>query len=934
MAIMARLAPLHLDPATEADVVEEIWQHLEDALAEAQARGEDADAVAREFVEALDVGALDHVMQARRAAGALHASPPIGSASPARNFIDTLRRDVVYGWRSLWRSRGATIAIVLSLAIVIGANTVIFGLVDAMFLRRVPLPHAEQLATVTPVSNGRAVSVHYWQYQRLQALANMPPMAAFRFEGVEVVTPSGEHADMWIDLVTGGYFQLLGVKPALGRAISTEDEHLAAPVAVISDEFWTRYLDRRSDVLGKTLALDDVTVTIVGVMPPSFTGLQFARHFQIALPFSLSPSGFPDVSIASATIVARLTGSENREARAAALDAAFHVCCVDDADIRASGLGSARSAGMMRHVMIDDPPTAEHTARYEDTGPGLRVILNDASRGLTWSVNFRDRYRDVLLATMAAVLLLLLIACANVATLLLARGEARDREFAIRRSLGASAARIRFQLLVEGLELAAMGSLLGFALAAAGTRLLLHALPMSAAPLGSFIAWRSNAAVIGFTAAIMIVCAIATTLWPALRAGREALLGSLTGARRYASRGLRADRVLVVAQVTLAIVLTSAAALYVSTVRNLTVGERGYHSRDVLFARLDALELSGDPAALQTAYDEVLRRARDIPGVEAAALTFNAPVLQDGLTVSEVTMPGSRDDGKISVRENIVSAGSFAASGIGLVSGRDFAPGDGQRAPPVAIVSQSFERKHYGRSSALGRTILIGYGSQPQTARIIGVAHDAGYDRLAGLGTDLRTMVSDILYQPLSQVSRTPPVMTLILRTAGDPLDAAPFVRRLSDALPSIRFIRIAGVGQLLDDAASRERFAAALATGFGVLALVLTAVGVFGVLWFHVSLRTKEIGLRMALGAQRADAVRLVLRQCVAMTAIAVVLGVPLAIGAAWVIRAQLYGVRPTDPKSQIGAVALLTAVGIAASIVPARRAAAVDPLTALRDE
>jgi predicted permease len=616
-----------------------------------------------------------------------------------RSLADNLGRDVRYGWRTLRRSPGFTTAITLSLAIVIGANTALFGLVDAMFLRRLPLPNAEQLASVKPVSDGRPMSVTYAQYQMVKASAAMPPVEAYRFEGVTAVTQTGEHTDLWIDLVTGGYFQLLGVKPLIGRLLDAQDERAAAPVAVVSEAFWTRYLGRSPDVLGRPIHLNDMTFTVVGVTPARFAGIHFARRFQIAIPFTLSPMGYPDARRLAATMVARLDDRRARASQVASIDGAFRACCLDAATPNTQR--DAR-ASEVHVVAVDDPPIHETMSRSDRAGTGIHVVVTDASRGVTSGVDFRDRYRSALVATMAGVLLLLLIACANVATLLLARGESREREFAVRRSLGAGAARIRVQLFIEGLELAFGGALLGFVFAALGTKLLLHVLPRSASPLGDVIAWRSSGVVIAFTAGIMIVCAVGTSLWPARRAGREELVASLAGARRPIVSSWGADRVLVVAQIALAIVLSTAATLFVPTVRNMTRTEGGYRTRNVLLASLNTRQLVDDKQAMQIASADVLRDVAALAGVDGAALTFNAPVLQDGLMQTRVTLPGSTEPAMVTARMNLTSTGFFSATGIGLVSGRDFSASDDALAPPVVIVSQGFERRYYGRPFGVG----------------------------------------------------------------------------------------------------------------------------------------------------------------------------------------------------------------------------------------
>jgi ABC-type antimicrobial peptide transport system permease subunit len=382
------------------------------------------------------------------------------------------------------------------------------------------------------------------------------------------------------------------------------------------------------------------------------------------------------------------------------------------------------------------------------------------------------------------------------------------------------------------------------------------------------------------------------------------------------------------------LVLTTAAALYVSTVRNLTRGDGGYRTRNILLVRLDAVDRTVDGDVLRAGYDAVLRGAQALPGAESVALTFDAPVLQDAGMWTSIETPGSIDARKWTTRLNLVSTRFLSTAGIGLTAGRDFASSDDASAPAVAIVSEAFERRHYAQRSALGQTVLLGRGPTAKSVLIVGVAQNAGYDKMAGTSTNLRTLESEILYQPLSQAASAPTGMTLIVRTAGDPLDLAPAVRRFVEQGRLLRAGRVAGLGQLLDDDSSRERFAAALATGFGIIALILTSMGVFGILWFYVSRRTREIGIRMAMGARPADAMLLVLRQSMTMTVIGLALGLPLAIGAAWTVRAQFYGVGPADPLVLLGSSMLLAAIAVVASVVPIRYATRVDPLVALREE
>lgn len=841
-------------------------------------------------------------------------------------LFDVVRRDVAYGWRSLWRTPGASGVIVTSLAVVIGANAAIFGLVDLLYLRRLNLPAAHELGALVPTDGGRVFSLDYAQYRSLTRAAPNRRLAAFRFEPATISTPAGP-SDAWVDMVSGEYFALLGVRALLGRTIGPEDEARAAPVAVISEEFWASHFGRRFDAVGQMIRVNDLPVTVIGVMPRRVSGVHFARRFRIALPFTMTVSGFPDTRTLSTTIIARVP-AERRQSSATALATLFERCCAASrpSDIRADHA----MASTLHFVPVDDPPTAQLVAPAGPTA-GLRFAWLDASRGLTWSAEIRGRFRGAFTATCVGVVLLLLIACANVATILLARGEARAREFAIRRALGAGPGRLRAQLLTEGLMLSLLAAGAGIPLALGLARGVVDFLPASVAAATASVGLRELTPIILFTCATALLCTMLTVIWPARRATRDALLRGLTGSQ-YDGDAPRADRWLVSVQLALAVVLVTAASLFVQTVRNLVGDVGGYASSDVVLASINARGISADSTEWRRYYDRLRLGVSRFADVRAVGLAYNAPLVQDGLMQWPIRLPGEAESR--SVRTNIVSPGFFPATGVEIAAGREFSSSDDAQAPRVAIVSDAFARAYFAGRSPIGAEVDLGTADKPRPVRIVGVARDAHYDRMAGLGTDLRTMQSAVMYLPLTQ-TRIPSALTMIVRPIGDPFPLIGRVGRLARSRNGV-YVRgsITTVERLLNEAAARERFAAAFAIGFGVVALLLAGIGVLGVLSFHVARRSREIGIRMALGANATDTLLLILRQSGGMLGVALLVGMPVAEAMAVALKSQLFGVAPLDVRAVGLSVLVLLAIAGMAMLVPARHATRVDPMIALRSD
>jgi predicted permease len=930
--VIARRFAKHgvLDPATETEIVEELAEHFAQRESELVRPGASPDSIDARLEQELNELDLETLIAIRRRRTNAVPAVSMETRPTVSGWLDGLARDVIVGWRSLRRTLGVTTVIAVSLAIVLGANTAIFSLTDAMYLRRLDIPKAEQLTSVEAVRDGRFWSIPYSGFRSIRSAPGVPKMAGFRFEGVAITTDAGDEQRLTLELVTGEYFDLVGIKPLVGRTVSLADETNAAQVVVVSEKYWREHLGARADVLGQPLRVNDKVFTIIGVLPARFRGLHFAHQFQLAAPFTVTPMGFPDLRILTTNVVARFQSRSDHSPQRAALDAAIRACCEKIGALSSRDEGRASN---LRMVQVDDPPYS-YRATEARPGAGLAVQLIDASRGLTWGRELRARYKSAILVMVAAATLLLFVVCANVATLLLVRGEWRSREFAIRRSLGASVGRVRRQLFIEALEVSLLGGVLGLFLAWMITTLLTRALPPSARALGDVIAWRANTGIIAMTIGVTALCAIASSLWPARRAGRDELAMSLAGNRARGSGSWMGQRLLAIGQISAAMVLITAAWLMVATSRNLTRGAGGYGSRDVVLGQVSTYQIGDTATNGKAAIEDLRQDLLHLPGVVGAGYSYNAPLMLDGLMQSRVELPGSEIAGPLRARTNHVSPDFFSVSGAGMASGREFTANDDVNSERVAIVSQAFERRYYGHRSAIGMMIVTGEGTNRQSSRIVGVARDARYDRMAGSDMDLRNPETEMMYRPFMQRPDRARVATVIIRSELDPGTSVQQFRRAVARRKGMSIERVTTVGTWLDDGASRERFSAALATAFGALAVLLSAIGVLGVLAFQVARRTKEIGVRMALGAQRRDTVALVVRQTLGMLVTALVIGVPCAAAAAWVVRSQLYGVAPWDPRALLAAAGVILVVGFAASAVPSYRASRVDPLIALRQE
>ncbi|HEY4321373.1 MAG TPA: ABC transporter permease [Gemmatimonadales bacterium] len=906
------------------------WRQLHQGLRRLLDRaGTDRD-IADEMADYLERAAAEHVaagVPAEEARRAAHLE--VGNAGAAiesireygwENAVEHAGRDLRVAVRRLRRTPWFSAVVVATLAIVIGANTAIFGLVYSIFLRRLPLPHPSSLVAVRPMHGGPVI-VTYPEFVQLRRNPGIPLTAAYGFAGMMIATASGTES-LWGDVVTGDYFNLLGVRPLLGRLLTPADEASAAPVVVLSAQLWQRLMGGDSSAVGRALNINGHSFTVVGVMEPSFAGLYFAHRVQVAMPITAAGAAhIYDLANYYLDFIARVPSGANRAHVAQLYQSAFSACC----QTTPASIG-ADAASTEPRISPEDPPYGDTS--YGSANPNWHVDLTDASRGLTWSTDFRDEYRQVLIGLLAGVTILTLLACANIATLMLARAAARRREFAVCASLGASRGRLVRQLLAESLVLGIIGSVVGMVVARLATVGLVHNLPAAAATLQEAVTWHGDGAILAFTTLTTLACTMFFGLWPAKRATRVDLLSSLQGHRPGSAsrRSWVADNVLVVSQLAFALVLVASAALFVATLRNLAGGLGGYGAPNVLLAQISGDERQGVRPAVGPFAEDIVRTTSAIPGVTSVSIAFSAPAFYNGEWTRQFALPGevAPQGARWSSRINPVDEQFFNVTHVAVLTGRGFSSADRQGSSPVAVVSQAFVRSYFGGRDPIGRSIVFAGGQG--TVTIVGVAADTKYD-------NLRSAPVPMVYLPFAQFGSGLQLITLIARVNGNPAAYAVAVgKRVMAVASNLTVSKVSSLEGVFASSLSRERLVAIFAALFGLVALVLSAIGLYGLLTYRTARRTAEIGMRMALGASSTDAVWLVLRQTLRLAVCGVAVGTPLALGVARLVRSQLYGVTAADPWVFGGTGAVLVLAAITASMVPAWRAARVDPIIALR--
>ena len=827
-------------------------------------------------------------------------------------WVDDLVQDVRYGVRVLARAPVFTAVAILSLALGIGANTAIFSLVNSLLIRSLPVRAPERLALFERGSWTNPI----WEQIRVRQSTLFDGAIAWGNENFDLAAggPSQPVDGMW---VSGNFFDVLGVPPMLGRTFTADDDRRgggsAGPVAVISYRFWQRHFSGAADAVGRPLALNGVGFTVIGVTGPEFLGPVVGRGFDVAAPLGTEPlirgteSWLDGRSTWWLDIIARLKPDQT----------------IDDA-MRA--LNAVRP--QVRQATLPDW-SADMLKQYLDQP----FALASATAG---APQFKNRYREPLVIIMVTVGLVLLIACANIANLMLARANARRHELSLRLAMGASQFRIARQLLTESLLLSAAGAALGLLLAQGGSRLLVQQLTTyeETVLLDLSIDWR----VLGFTAIVTIVTALLFGVVPAFRAGRVEPSEALKEQGRTVAgeRTRMLGQPLVVLQVALSLVLVVGAGLFVRTFTKLTTVDLGFDRDPLLLVRLDMQR--GGVAPDQRLGIELRAReaARTVPGVAKAAVSNLTPVSGMGWN-NGIEVPGGPrlSDREMTVWFNAITPEYFATYGTALLAGRDFAATDREGAPRVAIVNQAFVEKYIGGepANALGRTILTPDpnrhdGKSTQPWQIVGIVESAAYRRP-------QDGKEPTLYMPVSQAeTRDWPSAVLTVRSsAGRPSllvkSVAAAVGRV-DRRVSMAFLPMS---EQFEGKVVRERTIAMLSGFFGALALLLAGIGLYGVTSYGVSRRRMEIGIRMALGADARTVIRLVLGRVAVLVGLGVVIGAAVSFYLSGFVKALVFGLEPRDPWTFVGATVVLAAVGGLAAWLPARRASRVDPIEVLRE-
>ena len=835
-------------------------------------------------------------------------------------WFEDFAQDIHYGLRAMLRSPGLTSVALLSLALGIGANTSIFSFLDAVLLRSLPVKDPHELVLLgqgldNGISDAYAnVELYsYPFYRKLQAQTQVFSSVASVSSMLNKVQASVEGRTtpepLLVKLVSGTYFPTLGVEPFMGRVFRDEDDRTkdASPIAVVTYGWWKNNLARDRSVIGKKLTVGSSVFTIVGVAPQDFFGTTVGEAPDVFIPLCMQKQmpagedGYADNFAESLHVIGRLKPGVTISEASANTNLLFQQIIPSFPEV---------------------PLTPENKSKLDHALIELQPMANGLSR-------IRYMFSEPLKILMAVVAFVLLIACANIANLLLARSTARSREFAMRQTLGARRSRLIRQLLTESLLLACTGGFLGILFAAAANRFLLKMISPGTQPLPLNVS--INPRLLLFTLTVTFTTAILFGMLPAFRATRLDLTESLKDGRSSATspRKNLLAKTLIISQVALSLVLLVASGLFLRTLINLSNVDTGFNPTNVLRLQTDASALQqykiGEPALVQL-YQQIDERVQAIPGViscSSSLFTFNGGSWNNSIWVAGYPS-GHRD---VSVHHNIVGHGYFKTMGIQLIAGRTFDATDTATSQKVAVITESTARDLFPQGSALGKHFGKHDAVNANDIEVIGIVHDSKVHSL-----DERQQYLD--YIPASQMSWFY-LNHFEVRYSGDRQAAIAAVRAaINDVDPHLPVTDIQTLEEQIARSIPMQRLVAQLSTFFGFLAVFLSCIGIYGLMSYMVTRRTNEIGVRMALGAKRSNVLWLVMKESTLLLAVGIALGAVAAFAGQRLVSSLLYGLEPSDPVSILIAVTSLALVAGAAAYIPARRAAKVDPMIALRYE
>ena len=907
----------------EAELREELQFHLDEEAEERAAEGS-ATEQAR--------------WAARREMGNLTLVQENTRATWGWMILEQLGQDLRYAWRNMAANRLFTMLAVTALALGIGANTAIYSFMDAILLRSIPVADPESLVVLNwhAKATGRDFVMHgmsgsTWGDTKSGVTGGIFPYPAFELfqKNDSVFSTVFAHYQYWqarklnvtikgqSDIaggwsVSGGYFGGLGVAPAAGRLIIPGDDRPGAPaVAVVSYGFGQRRFGGAASAVGQSVLIDNLPFTVVGVTPPEF--------------FGVDPAAVPDVYIA--LHANELLGAFNQFGFRPANYLERNYYWIQIMGRLRPGVSRAQAQASLAPVFQQWVASTAANDRERATLPEL--VVNPGAGGLD---TLRRRYSKPLYVLMTLVGLILALACANVANLLLARAAARRREMALRLSVGAGRLRLVRQLLTESTLLASLGGMLGVLFAIWGMRFLTLLLANGRAnfTLHAELNWH----VLGAAAALSLLTGVLFGLAPAMQATRVDVIPALKEKRasepgvRHSVWRVSASHALVVCQIAISLMMLVAAGLFVRTLANLQSVELGFNRENVLLFQLDARKAGHKDPEIAAFYADLRQRFNAIPGVRGASLS------EDSLIEAGTGLPITLADGTRTRDTRLLSVGPefFATMQIPIMAGRDLAELDRAGSPAVAVINQIFAKTNFGDRNPLGQHLILRKpGKGDPLARDMEIVGVCGNARYGGLTRDIPPLV----YLPYNQGYPQPDQMVYALRTSGDPLRYVSSIRQIvhqADERVPVAEVRTQAAD--IDHAINQEITFARLCSGFAMLALAIACVGLYGTVSYNVARRTGEIGIRMALGAQRGSVVGMVLREVLVLAAAGLAIGLVAALATSKFVASFLYGMKANDPLALLLAVATLLGAALLAGYVPARKASRIDPMTALRHE
>jgi len=849
------------------------------------------------------------------------------------------QQDIRYALRMLRKSPVFTAVAVGSLALGIGANTAIFTLIDAILLRWLPVQNPQELVVLARNPSQPSTSFAYpdYRYVRDQNHSYTGLIAFWdmgRGTSFSLPQQGGPSQLVLLSMVSGNYFEVLGVQPASGRVFNLADNEQEGghPVAVLSHAFWKRTLGEDTGVVGRDILLNGARFQVVGVSKEDFRGAAVGVSPDVFVPivmfrtFNPAADSWNSRSMWWLTVMGRLKPGVTR----AQAEAEFGV--------------------LWQQILSNDPnrrPVATWDKQYNLDNTAL--VLS-GSKGYSY---LRKETAKPLTILMVTVGLVLLIACANVANLLLARGVSRSKEIAVRLAVGAGRARLVTQMLTESITLSLLGGIAGLGVAWMGVRVLMSFLPRRTFPVELHLS--PDPRLLAFACGVSVVSGLIFGLAPALKASRPDLVSTLKsdGGSIIAGRWKRWDlrRTLVSFQVALSLLLLAGAGLFVRTLSNLRNVDPGMNRENLLLVETNIGQLAYQPQRERAFYDRLREEVQRLPAVKAASVAVITPLsgFQWTSTVQFETYQWKPDE-RPSVDVNAVTPRYFEAAGISIVLGRDFhlsdtlavLPNRPERPPPpgthvpdppgptrVVIVNEALARRFFGGEGALGRRLCFGdKWAAAETWEIVGVVRDVRY-------FDMRRSVEPMAYQPLHRQAGGFSGGTVCVRTSGDPHRIVEAIRRrVTEIDGSVSVTEAKTMEDDLDGSLLQERFVATIGGFFGIVALLLAAIGLYGVTSEAVTKRTREIGIRMALGAEASRVLGMVLRDAMVMVLVGAIIGIPVILGLTRYVEFLLFGVKAHDPITLVGAALLLLAVTALAGFLPAVRATRVQPMQALRHE